>query len=257
MLNFLREPRLCRIKLSVLPKLQGAENPALSGAYRMGVPPLPAVAMREDGEIRVLMGADRIEAARTAGLRRVPILLLPKGALGIIYLWLLTGNAADPFFRAKLLTEALRYVEKKQLAEALGISASAITQRLRLLQLSPEMQGKAVAACLSEAQLLELIKLPNTVRAEGLEEVISRGLSLHDTKKLVEEKLGRDTIKAHGRRRMVVKDGRIFQNTIRRSVELMQEAGLEAVCQREQDGEYVEYRIRVPESQLVSGIKKP
>jgi len=256
MLNFLREPRLRRLRLCDLPKLQEAENPALLGAYRMGVPPLPAVAVREGGGIRVLMGAERIEAARAAGLRRVPVLLLPQGTLGLIYLWLLTGASADPFFRAKLLTEALRTAEKKQLAEILGLSASAITQRIRLLQLSPEMQAKAVSAGLSEGQLLELVKLPNTIRAEGLDEVISRGLSLQDTKKLVEAKLGRDTIKAHGRRRMVVKDGRIFQNTIRRSVELMQEAGLDALLQREQDGEFVEYRIRVPQSQLVSGVKK-
>jgi len=39
-------------------------------------------------------------------------------------------------------------------------------------------------------------------------------------------------------------------------VELMQEAGLDALLQREQDGEFVEYRIRVPQSQLVSGVKK-
>ena len=52
--------------------------------------------------------------------------------------------------------------------------------------------------------------------------------------------------KKSGRKLMVVKDLRIFTNTISRAIEMMKQAGIQACSQKREEEEFIEYVVRIP-----------
>ena len=51
----------------------------------------------------------------------------------------------------------------------------------------------------------------------------------------------------------IVKDVRIFYNTITNAVNLMRQSGIDAVAQRRESEEYIEFLLQIPKSQVSSG----
>ena len=52
-----------------------------------------------------------------------------------------------------------------------------------------------------------------------------------------------------GTRKIVIKDVRIFINTINKAVSTMQQAGIDAVCKHKDSGDYIEYTVKIPKQQ--------
>ena len=52
-----------------------------------------------------------------------------------------------------------------------------------------------------------------------------------------------------GAQRILIRDVRIFINTINKAVSTMKQAGIDAVCKHKDSGEYIEYTVRIPKTQ--------
>ena len=80
--------------------------------------------------------------------------------------------------------------------------------------------------------------------------VINEKLNVAKTEKLILEILNGA---AHSRHKItVVKDVRIFINTLDNAVQMMRKSGIEANSYKSINGEFVEYTVKIPASQNFS-----
>ena len=137
-------------------------------------------------------------------------------------------------------------LSQEQAAEKLGKSQSAVANKLRLLRLSPDCTRLLCAHDLSERHARALLRLADEEdRLHALQTIIRRGCNVAQSEALIEEMLKRKQTSPR-LPTYVVKDVRIFLNTIRHSLGLMQRAGVEADMQREDTEENILLTIRIP-----------
>ena len=211
----------------------------------------PLTVRRTPGGYQLVAGERRMRAARMAGLREVPCLVAQvdeqdAGMLALIEN--LQRRDLDCFEEAAAIARLIsRYgLSQEQAAEKLGKSQSAVANKLRLLRLSPDCTRLLCAHDLSERHARALLRLADEEdRLHALQTIIRRGCNVAQSEALIEEMLKRKQTSPR-LPTYVVKDVRIFLNTIRHSLGLMQRAGVEADMQREDTEENILLTIRIP-----------
>ena len=213
---------------------------------------LQPITVRQQGAVYELVaGERRWRAARIAGLRQVPCLLArvdEEDAALLALIENLQRRDLDYREEAAAIARLLRRygLSQQQAAEKLGRSQSAVANKLRLLRLSPDCTRLLCAHDLSERHARALLRLADEEdRLHALQTIIRRGYNVAQSEALIEEMLKRKQTSPR-LPTYVVKDVRIFLNTIRHSLGLMQRAGVEADMQREDTEENILLTIRIP-----------
>lgn len=149
----------------------------------------------------------------------------------------------------KLLVEF--NLTQEVLAQRLGKSQSTIANKLRLLKLPDQVKEMLVEKELTERHARALLKLHNADdQKKLLAEIIEKGLTVNQTEKRIAAVLERYTKKKRkaGQKKVVVRDLRIFLNTIRQAVNEIQKYGLQPEVNEEDYGDYWEVRIKLPKT---------
>jgi ParB family chromosome partitioning protein len=130
-------------------------------------------------------------------------------------------------------------------AQQLGYSQSAVANKLRLLRLSVEERQILLGAGLSERHARALLRLDvREVRRHALERMVKEKLTVAQTERLVEDLLaGRVRRKPA---KPLVRDVRVFFNTVNHALDIMRRGGIAAESQRRDEEEYIEYIVRIP-----------
>ena len=144
---------------------------------------------------------------------------------------------------------------REQAAERLGKSQSAIANKLRLLRLSPDCVRLLREHDLSERHARALLRLTDEEdRLKALQVIAARGYNVAQSEAYIEELLKLKQKTPPPRLpTYIVKDVRIFLNTIRHSLGLMQRAGVEADMQREDTDDGILLTIRIPKRAKEAG----
>ena len=135
------------------------------------------------------------------------------------------------------------------LAARIGRTPATIRRKLHLTNLGEEAAALLRRHGLCEAYAHQLLRVPGLQgRVRILERVISGGLSVKETEKLVDDVLGRMPVPVSAGRRMkpLMRDYRLYLNAIRGIVEQMQDAGLDASMQVTVGKTVAEVRVVVP-----------
>lgn len=146
------------------------------------------------------------------------------------------------------------HITQCEAAKKLGISQSAIANKLRLLRLTEEEKAIIIKYGLTERHARALIRIDNRVqRLLILSKVIKDGLNVNKTEKLVDEILAKEqnTQKIKSEKHIVIKDVRIFINTINKAVNTMRMSGIDAETDKNEDENYIEYTVRIPKSTAI------
>ena len=216
---------------------------------------LQPITVRQQGAVYELVaGERRWRAARIAGLRQVPCLLArvdEEDAALLALIENLQRRDLDYMEEAAAIARLLRRygLSQQQAAERLGRSQSAVANKLRLLRLSPECAALLVEYGLSERHARALLRLEDEgERLAALRHIAQRGLSVAQTDAYIAQRL--ETLQRtppRGRKSYVLKDVRLFLNSIDRGLRLMRQAGVEAGVERreEKDGDLL-LTIRIP-----------
>lgn len=138
---------------------------------------------------------------------------------------------------------------QEELAQRLGISQASVANKVRLLKLPEEIRQIISREMLSERHGRALLRLESTEQQfEVLERIIGEGLSVKQTEALVDSILAsaesassRKQDKRGRRQKLVIKDLRIFSNSVHQLVRTLKSSGLEVKLD-EQDDDQV-YRI--------------
>ena len=135
----------------------------------------------------------------------------------------------------------------------MGKNQSTIANKLRLLKLGPEVRQVIIEQNLTERHARSLLKLEdNRLQLEVLEIIKEKGLNVRETEELIEEFLediARQVEEKKTPKRNVVKvirDVRIFLNTINNVVGEMKKTGLKIKVKQEQDEEYIHINLKIP-----------
>lgn len=151
----------------------------------------PVVVRPKDGMYMIVTGERRWRAARMAGLFEIPVIIIEaddKKAAELALVENIQRKDLNPVEEARgyaALIDEFSYTQE-EIAKKIGRSRSAVTNSLRLLDLPPKALDYLASGELSEGHAKVLLSLKDSEKIENAAEtVVSKGLSVRDTEKLV------------------------------------------------------------------------
>lgn len=151
----------------------------------------PVVVRPKDGMYMIVTGERRWRAARMAGLSEIPVIIIEaddKKAAELALVENIQRKDLNPVEEARgyaALIDEFSYTQE-EIAKKIGRSRSAVTNSLRLLDLPPKALDYLASGELSEGHAKVLLSLKDSEKIENaVETVVSKGLSVRDTEKLV------------------------------------------------------------------------
>lgn len=208
-------------------------------------------------EYELIAGERRLRASVMAGLEKVPCIVIKcndKESALFALLENLQRCDLGFFEEARGISRLIRRygLTQEQVAKQLGKGQSTIANKLRLLNLTYEEQDWIVQSGLSERHARALLRIyDQELRREALSKIISDNLNVAQTEDMIEKLLFgvKNPEKKKGMQKIIIRDIRIFVNTINKAVETMKQAGIDAVCNQKDAGEFIEYTVKIPKNQ--------
>ncbi len=212
----------------------------------------PLTVRRVSGEYELVAGERRLRAAKLAGLCEVPCILLcvDEALSGLVALVEnLQRRDLDYIEEAQgLLNLMRRYgMSQEQAASKVGKSQSAVANKLRILRHGERVLAKLREHALSERHARALLRLEGEEeRLQAIEVIVKKGLNVAKTEAYIEAILAQKEAPKKGLRKLIVRDVRLFLNSIDHSLELVRGAGIDAKSSREETDSEIVLTIRLP-----------
>lgn len=217
----------------------------------------PLVVRQINGrDFELVAGERRLRACRMAKMESVPAVVV-------------RGDGTDSAVMAlieNIQRENLNYMEEaeaystlladhgmtqEELALRLGKSQSTVANKVRILKLSPAIRQILKEHNLTERHARAILRIPGERgQMRALERIVKKGLNVSAAEALVDEILTtrneREGAVMNNFR--VIRDVRIFSNTIRQAVDIMKRSGIDAQTSKRESEEFIEYTIKIPKS---------
>ena len=212
----------------------------------------PLTVRRREGGWELVAGERRLRAAKLAGLREVPCLSIQTDGQSSSLLALvenLQRRDLDFWEEALALRKLIDtyHISQDEAARRLGKSQSAVANKLRLLKLDPAVLTILREGGCTERHARALLRLEDPAQQrEAARQVTERSLTVAQTESMVEAMPSSPSSGPKKKPTFIVKDVRLFLNTISRSLDLMRSAGVNACCRREDTDEEILLTIHIP-----------
>lgn len=207
------------------------------------------------GRYELVAGERRLRAAKLAGLKAVPCTVLDVDMEGSSLLALVENiqrEDLDFIEEARGIANLMRLFDMSQdeVAKKLGKSQSAVANKLRLLKLPGDVLSALRDNGLTERHGRALLRLSSENEQRGaLTVIVTRDLNVAQTDayidRLLEEK-ARNGERGGQHRAFVMKDVRLFLNTITRSLDLMKQGGVNAGLKKSETDSELILTISIP-----------
>lgn len=233
-------------------------NSLTESVRRNGV--LQPIAVQPCGEFyQVIAGERRLRASRMAGLREIPCVVHQTDDSTSAVIALVENIQRSDltiFEEAEAISRAIHLLgfTQQEIAEHLGMAQSTLSNKLRLLKLTQEERDRIFAARLTERHAQALVRIESPARRKAaLDKIIAEEMSVRDTEKYVAELLvpPKETA-APPRRVVIVKDIRLFVNSITNMVDNMRQSGVNATTHKNETEDYIEYIVTIPKKSSAS-----
>ena len=212
------------------------------------------------GKYELVAGERRLRAAKLAGLTEVPCLLVDvdmqdAGLLALVEN--LQRKDLDFLEEAEGLQRLIRMfgMSQEEAAKRIGKSQSAVANKLRLLKLPQDVLESLRRHGLSERHGRALLRLPDAEsQRAALSAILEQGMTVAAADAYIDAQLSpREESppppeKKERRRTFVMKDLRVFLNTLSHSVDLMKQGGIGADLRREETEEALILTISIPKA---------
>ena len=208
----------------------------------------PISVRRVEGGYELVAGERRLRACKLAKMHTIPAILCDypderTAALGLLEN--LQREDLNPFEQAQGLRDVIVLWDctQAEAAKRLGMAQPTLANKLRLLQLTADQRQFVLDNGLTERHARAVLRLPENRRSEALITIAKRKMNARATDLYIEQLLN----ETPGRHRIsMVKDVRIFVNTIDHAIRLMTDNGVPATSHREERDGYIEYTVRIP-----------
>ncbi len=218
----------------------------------------PLIVRNMENGFELVAGERRLRASKLAGLQQVPVIVKEFTDKEVAELAMIENLQREDLH---FLEEAEGFQQlitsfdftQEELARRMGKNQSTIANKLRLLKLIPEVRAVIATEKLTERHARSLLKIDDArLQMEVLDIIREKALNVRETEELIEEFL-EDIAKQIEEKNMpkrnvvkVIRDVRIFINTINNVVGEMKKTGLKIKIKQEQDEEYIHINLRIP-----------
>ena len=213
----------------------------------------PLTVRRMEQGYELVAGERRLRAARMAGMREVPCLVAQVGEEDSALLALIENlqrRDLDYWEEAEAIARLIREygLSQEEAAEKIGKSQSGVANKLRLLRLPDGVQQLLRQNDMTERHARALLRLSDEEEQRRvIRAAVRSGWNVAQTEEYVEKLLREEqTRPPHRRSTYILKDVRLFLNSVDRGVRLMQQAGVHAVWEREDTDSAILLTVRIP-----------
>ena len=217
---------------------------------------LQPLSVRRAGEgYELISGERRLRAAALAGLSQVPCLVVSADAEESSLLALIENlqrRDLDFLEEAQALQALLDEtgLSQEALAKQIGKSQSAVANKLRLLRLPPDALQLLRQSGFTERHARSLLRLPDAFsQTDAAHYVVANALTVAQTEAYIDALLSPSPprpVKPRAKPLFILKDVRLFLNSVKRGLSMMQSAGVAADCQRQDTDDAILLTIRIP-----------
>ncbi|MBR3990826.1 MAG: ParB/RepB/Spo0J family partition protein [Clostridia bacterium] len=209
----------------------------------------PLIVRRRGDRYELIAGERRFRAASLAGLARVPCLVRDADDCSAAELALIENVQREDlnFFEE---AEAIRALidhcglTQEKAAARLSCSQSYVANKLRLLKLTPEERETVLRNSLTERHARAALRVTDgETRKNVLKKISEEKLTVSSAEELVESVVCAEERKKNGapdvdfRRRLLMRDMRLFYNSIDHAVESVRSCGFPVESERKQTAE--------------------
>ena len=172
-----------------------------------------------------------------------------KKSAGKIYFLPIDQIHPSPFqarrtFEEQELAGLAQSIRENGLLQPISVRKAAEGYELVAGELTGDQRQFVLDNNLTERHARAVLRLPENRRSEALINIAKRRLNARQTDLYIEQLLNST---AKGRHRIsMVRDVRIFVNTIDHAIRLMTDNGVPATAHREEKDGYIEYTVRIP-----------
>ncbi len=237
----------------------------------------PVILSKEEDDYIIVAGERRYLACKLLGWVEIPAIIRKYPHSSMVAVALIENIQREDL---NFLEEAEGYrrlmeefhLTQEVLAQRLGKSQSGIANKLRLLKLPDEIKDLLKAEKLSERHGRALLKLDCPQKQkEAVEQIMSEEMNVKEAEMLVEEiqkpqekaseenagdKLPGAVQPRQAQKKVVVRDARIFLNTMRQAVIMIKRSGLYPQVIETEDETCWEVRIRLPKPSSKKAVLK-
>lgn len=207
-----------------------------------------------DGNYQLVAGERRLIACKRLKMESLPAIIVELNEENSSAMALVENiQRCDlNFFEEAVAIEKLMKLmgqTQQSVATKLGKNQSTIANKLRLLQLSPNVKQAILSAKLTERHaraLLPLVEKGDQALLDVIEVIKKKELNVAQTEQYVNSFFEEKKKKDSSHRLFIVKDLRIFVNSIDKAIKTMQLSGIEAKTDMEEEEDCLVYTVRIP-----------
>lgn len=214
----------------------------------------PLTVQKTPGGYVLVAGERRLRAAGLAGLTHVPCLLVratPQDSALLALVENLQRSDLHYLEEAAAISKLITTygMSQEEAARRLGRSQPAVANKLRLLRLSPACGELLRKYELTERHARALLRLEDEEsRLAALRHIGEKKLTVAAAEEYIENQLQKKQAegKEEKKRLYIIKDVRLFLNSVDRGMETIRRAGVDARFDRRESEEEITITIQIP-----------
>lgn len=213
----------------------------------------PIIVKKNDtGTYTLIAGERRLRASILAGLTKIPAIVREVNEQDSAIIALVENVQRE---NLGYMEEAQAYnklieeygMTQSELAVRVGKKQSTISNKIRLLALPEDIQEALISNRLTERHARALLKLTDDgLRRYVIERVVSHGLNVRQTEKLIEDILAKQQEEQRKKNKISYISYKLYLNTIRKTFNEIFQVENGAKYTQEDKGEYYEVKITIP-----------
>ena len=220
----------------------------------------PLSVQKADGAYVLVAGERRLRAAGLAGLTHVPCILVkvtPQDSALLALVENLQRSDLHYLEEAAAISRLITTygMSQEEAARRLGRSQPAVANKLRLLRLSGECGELLRKYELTERHARALLRLEEEdARLSALRYMGEKRLTVAAAEEYIEAQLQKKQREAKGKKPLfIIKDVRLFLNSVDRGMETIRRAGVDARFDRQDSEESITITIQIPKQPAAKG----
>lgn len=211
----------------------------------------PIVVRSVDDKYEIIAGERRFRAVQKLELETIPAIIREfndSQAASIALIENLQREGLTSIEEANAYQQLMEIhdLTQESLAQRIGKSQSTIANKIRLLQLAVPVQEALMHRKITERHARALIGLEEESQLKVLNDILDKELNVKQTEAKVKYYKASHEKPKKTRRISFSKDVRLALNTIRQSVDMVVDSGLQIVTEENDGEEYYEISIKIP-----------
>lgn len=213
----------------------------------------PVIVRRTDTGYELICGQRRHRAALLAQIEEIPAIIIRAGDVQCAEISMIENihrknigifEEAEGFYNLMMYHK----IKMDKLAKDLSVDSLLITEKVKLMRINNETKTKIEASGIDERCIKQILRIHNDIeRIILINKIINEKLSFCDIENYVNKYL-KERVSAlpekSSKKRLVKDKAALYENTVRKTVELLKKYGAKVEFSQNNEEEYVEYRIK-------------